>query len=263
MTLLAPSPLAALDDLESRLTPLRAQLTAHPLYASIRTLDHVRCFMESHVFAVWDCMSLLKCLQRRLTCVRIPWTPTPYPASRRILNQLILSEESDDFDGRPLSHFEIYLEAMQAIGADTIPMLRVVKAAATSFNWQSTLHQVAPTPARRFVDSTFDTVRQGSLVAQAATFTFGREGVIPELFRNFLHRLNNDLSGSLSTFLWYLERHVEADGVDQPPLSLPMISDLCGDNPALWTEATQAAEAAMRARVALWDGILVQIRQQS
>ena len=62
----------SIEAIELRLTPLRKQLAAHPLYPRIRTLSHVRLFMESHVFAVWDFMSLLKVLQRALTCVDLP-----------------------------------------------------------------------------------------------------------------------------------------------------------------------------------------------
>jgi Protein of unknown function (DUF3050) len=43
-----------IEAIELRLTPLRMQLAANPLYPLIRTLSHVRLFMESHVFAVWD-----------------------------------------------------------------------------------------------------------------------------------------------------------------------------------------------------------------
>ena len=82
--------------IEAHIAPLRDQLSAHPLYSSISTQEHLRLFMESHVFAVWDFMSLLKALQRTLTCVDLPWVPTPYPASRRFINSIVLGEESDE-----------------------------------------------------------------------------------------------------------------------------------------------------------------------
>jgi hypothetical protein len=38
-----------------------------------------------------------------------------------------------------------------------------------------------------------------------------------------------------------------------------MIADLCGTDESLWEQAAQAAELAIHARLALWDGILAQL----
>ena len=71
----------SVETIELRLAPLRRQVAGHPLYARVRTIEDVRIFMQSHVFAVWDFMSLLKALQRTLTCVDVPWTPTRFPGA--------------------------------------------------------------------------------------------------------------------------------------------------------------------------------------
>ena len=65
----------SLDSLQESLCPLRAQVVEHSVYHHIEALTDVRIFMEHHVFAVWDFMSLLKTLQRHLTCVTVPWMP--------------------------------------------------------------------------------------------------------------------------------------------------------------------------------------------
>jgi pyrroloquinoline quinone (PQQ) biosynthesis protein C len=259
MPVVSPRAIASIEDIEEQIAPLRERLTAHPLYASMQSIGDVRVFMQSHVFAVWDFMSLLKSLQRSLTSVDAPWTPTKFPASRRFINEIVLGEESDEFEGRPLSHFEVYLEAMEGCGADTAPIRSVLAAIAAGGSWERA-SDAAPRAAAEFVRSTFRVIERGSVAAQAAAFTFGREDVIPDLFRGFIRELNSELSGSLGTFIWYLERHVEVDGEDHGPLSLRMVSDLCGDSPELWEEAAAAAEDAIRARIALWDGILAEIR---
>ena len=251
----------SLDVIAARLAPLRARLAAHPLYPSIRTPEQLRLFMESHVYAVWDFMSLLKALQCALTCVDVPWVPTRFPASRRFINEIVLGEESDEYEGRPVSHFELYLEAMERAGASTGGIRRMVGRAASSPRGDLDFEGVPP-EARQFVETTFRVIHRGSLAAQAAAFTFGREDAIPGMFRSLVRDLNREMSGDLSQFVWYLERHIEVDGEEHGPLSLRMVADLCGENPALWEEAAQAAEGAIEARLALWDGILQKIQQR-
>ena len=272
--LLPHSSLGSIEFIEARLAPLRAQLAAHPLYPSIRTPAHLRLFMESHVYAVWDFMSLLKSLQRGLTCVDVPWVPTRFAASRRFINEIVLGEESDIYEGRPASHFELYLEAMERAGASTAAIRSLIQATAgsregsegadsgaRSMPWESWMVvRGVPRAAKRFMETTFGVIREGSLPAQAAAFTFGREDAIPGMFRSLVRDLNGEMAGDLSQFLWYLERHIEVDGEEHGPLSLRMVADLCGEDPALWAEATTAAEDALKARLALWDGILEEIQ---
>ena len=243
----------------NRIAPLRLKLAAHPLYANIQTAEHVRTFMESNVFAVWDFMSLLKALQLRLTCVELPWRPTAWPESRRFINEIVLGEESDLYQGRAISHFELYLEAMREVGAATEPTERLLKALShrpTSHPADLLQDTAIPAPARAFVTSTFKAIESAGIHAIAAAFTFGREDVIPDIFSNLVRELDRKYHGKFEKFLWYLERHIEVDGEDHGPLSLRMVADICGDNSKLWEEAASAAEAALLARIALWDGIL-------
>ncbi len=256
MTTATPSP-ASIDAIESRIAPLRARLTAHPLYASIRTPAHLRLFMQSHVFAVWDFMSLLKALQQRLTCTSVPWVPTQFPESRRFLNEIVLGEESDQYEGRAISHFELYLEAMDEASADTAPIRSLLH----SIHQNNFSHDTIPATAaaQAFVASTFRVIDSNNLAAMAAAFTFGREDVIPDIFRELVRDLNTQHPGAFTKFIWYLERHIEVDGEDHGPLSLRMVADLCGTDEALWEQAATAAEQAITARLTLWDGILAEI----
>jgi hypothetical protein len=170
----------------------------------------------------------------------------------------VLGEESDVYQGRPLSHFEIYLEAMESAGANTAAIRELASYPAPG------LHEVCfegiPRAAREFVEATFRVIREGSPAAQAAAFALGREDAIPAMFRSLVRGLSREADGRLDTFVWYLERHIEVDGEDHGPLALGMVSDLCGNDDALWDEAARAAEDALRARIALWDGVLAEIR---
>ncbi len=113
------TPRSVVASREIRVSDLVSRLVAHPLYGRIRDEEMLRRFLESHVYCVWDFQSLLKALQRGLTCVEVPWLPSADPEARRLVNEIVLDEESDEVPGgRHLSHFELYLEAMDAAGAD-------------------------------------------------------------------------------------------------------------------------------------------------
>jgi hypothetical protein len=90
-------------------------LLQHSLYAKVKTIEDLQSFLENHVFAVWDFMSL-KALQSKLT-VRQPWFATANPETRYLINEIVVAEESDlTIDGRRQSHYEMYIEAMKDCG---------------------------------------------------------------------------------------------------------------------------------------------------
>jgi hypothetical protein len=87
---------------------LRQRLLQHPLYDRVTTLADVRVFMREHAFAVWDFMTLVKRLQAEVTCTGLPWVPVSDPQSARLINEIVLAEESDaDGDGGFASHFDL------------------------------------------------------------------------------------------------------------------------------------------------------------
>lgn len=250
----APNPIGFL---QQQIAPTRRLLLNNGLYHSIRTLPDLRRFMEHHVYAVWDFMSLLKALQRGLTCVQLPWVPTPNPATRRLINEIVLEEESDlDPQGRPVSHFELYVQAMEECGADSAPIRRLVAAVAEGRTLEQALAAAkAPASVCEFVGTTFAIIRDGKPHAVAAAFTFGREDLIPDMFRQLVGELSTRLPGQLDTFTYYLNRHIELDEEVHAPMAQQMVRELCADDPLRWQEAQQVAIRCLEARMALWDGI--------
>lgn len=242
------------------LAGLRAELVAHPLYRSLRSLEAVRTFMKYHVFAVWDFMSLLKALQRAVTCVEVPWVAQGNPEACRFVNEIVLGEESDE-DGRGSyrSHFALYLEAMQDCGADTQPIRTFLDALRQGSDVSTALRQAgAPKFIREFVEHTLATATCGQTHRIAAAFFFGREDVIPDMFRALVEDLRRDFP-QLQRFIYYLDRHIEIDGDDHGPRALQLLTKLCEGHPTLEKEAEETAEASLRARQTLWDGVLAEI----
>ena len=107
-----------LHQLQASIEPLRTKLANHPLYNKINSREKLQTFMQHHVYAVWDFMSLLKYLQNNLTCTQAPWTPKSTAELRFFINEIVLGEESDeDPTGGHISHFELYKRAMSEAGA--------------------------------------------------------------------------------------------------------------------------------------------------
>jgi hypothetical protein len=245
-----------LNELGERLAPRRAQVNSHLLYREISSLEDLRVFLESHVFAVWDFMSLLKTLQQMLTCVTVPWLPTPFPVCRRLVNDIVLGDESDTFNGNYLSHFELYRQAMLEAKANVYPIDGFLEELSSGKPIAiALLADGIPQEAARFVETTFSTISQGKPHVVAAAFTFGREDLIAGMFRSMVSGLHQRFPSHVGTFQLYLERHIEVDGDTHGPMALKMISELCGSDETRWREAAQAAEQALNARLALWTAI--------
>lgn len=240
---------------------MHALLVAHPLYAQIGNLEQLRCFQQHHVFAVWDFMSLLKSLQRQLTCVDTPWLPTGDANTRFLINEIVVGEESDvDQYGTRMSHFELYLKAMEETGADTTAINSFIKAIKGGTPVADALVEAGVSPSvAAFVNHTFSLITTAPVHCQAAVFTFGREDLIPGMFLSFVKELANTFPQQIGTFLYYLERHIEVDGEHHSILAYQMTEALCGTDDAKWREATEAVQQAMSLRLQLWDGILAEM----
>ena len=238
--------------LNSNLTTYREEIVNHALYKKLNSVEDIAIMMEHHVYAVWDFMSLLKALQSLLTCTTSPWKPVSDGKIRQLVNSIVLEEESDvDKENNPLSHYEMYIDAMKQCGANTSAIESFVA------NVSATNIPSVNDGVDAFLKTTFDVIESNETHKIASAFTFGREDLIPDMFTAIVDEYNTE--NNLDKFVYYLERHIELDGGEHGPLALELISNLCGDDDDKWREVEETAIACLVARKKLWDSILANL----
>ncbi|MBC7615362.1 MAG: DUF3050 domain-containing protein [Pedobacter sp.] len=250
-----------LEKIQHLIEPLRQKIINHEVYAQIKDIEDLKIFMQYHVYAVWDFMSLLKSLQNNLTCTTIPWFPVGNGDTRYLINEIVAGEESDvDRFGVRKSHFEIYLDAMGQCGADANGISSFLTALKSTADLElSFIQSNVPKAAQDFVRYTFQTIAGNKVHLQSAVFTFGREDLIPGMFISIVNDVHRKFPDSVSIFKYYLERHIEVDGDHHSQLALQMTASLCEEDQKRWDEAAQATLVSLQKRIDLWDGVLEEI----
>lgn len=243
--------------LEKKLSTLRVQLKEHQLYKSLNDIEDVRLFMQEHVFAVWDFMSLLKALQQALTCTTLPWIPVVNPKTARFINEIVLGEETDLNElNEPKSHFEMYLDAMFQTGANTKQIASFISNLIDSGEIESSMKYLnIEKETKEFVSFTFEVVETKQPHIIAACFTFGREDLIPDMFLEIVKNTEKKYDVDYSKLTYYLNRHIELDGDEHGPLSLQMIEELCGNDEQKWDDVFYYVKVSLEKRINLWNGI--------
>jgi len=250
--------MSRLNTIELQLKPLRDQLKSHPLYSTLSNMDDVAVFMENHVFAVWDFMSLLKSLQNHLTNVKVPWTPKGGGGTARFINEIVMAEESDVNElGVPMSHYEMYLDAMDQVQANTSAISLFVNAIENGDSIETAAKKIdLQASILEFIQFTMEVVNSNKPHCIASAFTFGREDVIPDMFLEIVNQSQTqDNDQSYGKLLYYLNRHIELDGDEHGPISLKMVAELCGEDDSKWEEVLETAKDALKFRLKLWDHI--------
>ncbi|MBV8334272.1 MAG: DUF3050 domain-containing protein [Alphaproteobacteria bacterium] len=247
-----------------QLCSLRAALLDHPIYTQVVSVADLRLFMEDHVFAVWDFMSLLKRLQQDLTCVKVPWFPADDDRAARLINDIVIGEETDiGPDGAYVSHLGLYLRAMRDIGANTRQFEKFRSLVSVGAPVDLALRLTgAPRHVQGFVAHTMALANAGSTEEVLAAFFYGREDVIPEMFRRLLEtiygaRQNTD---PLRHFIYYIDRHIELDGDSHGPMGRELLANLVANSPQAQERAVRAACHSIKARIELWNGLLSKLR---
>jgi len=250
--------MSPINSLREQIKPFQQALYQHSINSFIQTSSDLAVFMQHHVFAVWDFMSLVKKLQTELTCISQPWKPKGSAEVRFLINEIVLGEESDvDQNGHITSHFELYLRAMQELSIEVPPILHTFLQAQTIEDVLLRISSSTLDPSlKHFLSFTFQAISNRPIEEIAAIFTFGREDLIPEMFQKIVDQLKQDAPSQIETFVYYLERHIEIDGDHHSQLAYRMMEELCVDDVEKWSRATSAAIESLQVRKRLWDGIV-------
>lgn len=239
------------------------RLENHPIYEAVKTIEDLQCFMEHHIYSVWDFMSLIKYLQSIIAPTQFPWTPQGDAEVRRFINELVLEEESDEtHDGKSFSsHFELYKNAMREVGAQTGTMDSFIQKLGSSDIDTALSTSDIPEPSLKFTQTTFGFINGNKPHEVAAALALGREHIIPCMFRSILDTIGID-DKHAPIFHYYLNRHIGLDEDFHAPLSLRLLNGLCENDPQKAQEAIKATEIAINARITFWDGVLEAINKQ-
>ncbi|OUX31251.1 MAG: heme oxygenase [bacterium TMED264] len=246
--------------ISNSLSDLRSILKSHDLYKSLHSLGDVKIFMENHIFAVWDFMSLLKSLQRQLTCITVPWIPTGNPILTRFINEIVLGEECDFNElNEPKSHFEMYLEAMDQIDAKKEGIELLIKNIKLGADFEHSIKSLnIPNAVKSFIQYSFQIITTKQIHKIASAFTYGREDIIPDMFIAIINEVDPK-NTRYPKLKYYFNRHIEIDGDLHGPLSHKMLIELCGDDQKKWDEVYLVGKNCLENRIKLWDAILDQI----
>lgn len=250
---------SVLSMVEHKVTQLKESIEAmkhHPVFGKVQTIEQLRIFMEWHVFAVWDFMSLVKRLQLELTSTTLPWLPPKNRKFARLINEIVLGEESDEVtNDTHASHFELYLMAMQEVNADVSTIHQFVNYLQKGCTVTEALSQIdIPLAIKSFVMSTIDTATHGSLMSVLGSFFYGREDVIPSMFQCLLDSWTVHPEEA-PMFVYYLQRHIALDSENHGPAIQKIINEMTEGNEDSLGELIDAAILAVNQRIKLWDAL--------
>ena len=239
-----------------------SKLNTHPIYKLLKDETSIVYFMQTHIYSVWDFMNLLKYLQMHLTCLSLPWKPFNNAKLSRLINEIVLEEESDIIEGKPTSHFMYYAEALMSLDSSCSHINTFIK---DLYNDNTTYKELItkpyiPNPAKNFLNTTYQ-ICNSSLLEVASAFTFGRENLVPTLFDPIVDEIDKLKNPNFSKFIQYLKRHIQLDGEEHSKLSLEMIETLIQSDKD-WHIVKKSAINALNARILFWDSILKELKEK-
>lgn len=253
-----------MEEIETKKALLQNKIVAlnnHKLLKTdkLNNAEAMKIFMEHHVYAVWDFMSILKSLQHYICPSNYPWKPNLYTKNgiARLINEIVLAEESDEvIENQFISHFDLYIEAMEDFGANTSQIKNLMK---TEINKDLRFIDLdIPECSKDFISTTYELLSKNKLHINAALFTYGRETTLPNMFINILKIIEH--SKKIDKLKLYLKRHVDIDSNRHGPLAIKLYELSVKNDLMKINESLDAAIIAIDSRTNLWSGIYKAIK---
>ena len=252
-----------IDKKKSILQESISAMKHHKVFGMISSVEKLGTFMQWHVFAVWDFMSLIKRLQRDLTGLSLPWMPPENAKIARLINEIVLSEETDILPNESYSsHFDLYRDAMKEIKVSTAWIDNFVNQLKNGVEVHEALaRQSLPEAIKDFVKATLAISCDGNILDVLGSFFYGREDSIPEMFQNLLDSWSIKVEHA-PMFVYYLQRHIQLDADSHGPALQTIIDELTENDPKKITRILDSAIQAIQQRINLWDALANELQTE-
>ena len=229
-------------------------LETHRIYDRLHDEASLRLFVEHHVICVWIYNYLMRDLYQEIANHIQPMSSQVQKEAIRLISELVLEEEVDEQnDGTLISHMEIYLEAMQDLGADVGPIMSFFDLLESGKDWVEAARQAHfPIESQLYFEK-INVFFESPVHERAALLFYEGEPYVPDSFLNKLNVLSQ--TAKTARLLEYFEKHIE--GLKRPGFSAigRLVELFCGDDEDLNAAAEARAEEAMKIRLEFWGQI--------
>ncbi len=244
--------------------PLRKQIVHHDIFQQLDSLEHLQLFMESHAFVVWEDLSIVRAFQKSKNKDFVPWALRENAAQMRSLYATLLLAEADlDMEGKPQNHLDLYIQAMEEVGANTSKIGLLMRYLEQGVPWVDAVSSLRINP--RYKEGIIHLLRHLEL-AEAhhlyALFGFARLHQIPPLLEATALDLAEQHPEHVATFVYYLEQARQYMCLQEDVLMAQMLTEQCGQDKEKWDSCTRLVAEVLQWRIKVLDSISRLIPQE-
>ena len=146
---------------------------------------------------------------------------------------------------------------MRIVGANTKPILNLISYFEKNKYSKKHIYSLdIPIWVKDFINHDISISKSKSLSKIVGIFCFGKETIIPSMFKQIIKTIPKKGNGILIN---YFDRHIEIDGERHGPLAKKIFMELCKKKSDK-VLAYSAAIKALKLRVSMWDGIYASMR---